>query len=181
MKERHEATRGLFLIFAAIVVLAIVVSNARHHFSVIATDAPVADTSPDSTDAPRRRKTFVPHEFDRTPIDPRRTPGAVDYAAFEGRRVHVRGWIITPEGLLGEHVIAIVDGDVRIEITPEYGKSRPDVAKALNNENLQNSGIDATFSPGGLKRGDHRLTFAVASKDGRTLFSLATSPSFRIP
>ncbi len=181
MNDRAESTRGLMLILAAIVVLAIVVLNARHHFSVIAADAPVTSLLPDRIDAQRGRITLKPHEFDRTPIDPQRAPGAVDYAAYAGRSVRVRGWIVTPEGSLGEHVIAIVDGHVRTEITPGYGISRPDVAQALNNVKLQLSGVDTTFSAVGLKRGDHRVTFAVASEDRGTLYSLASSPTFRIP
>ena len=38
MNSRHEATRGLLLVFAAIIALTFAVSNARHHFASITAD-----------------------------------------------------------------------------------------------------------------------------------------------
>ena len=75
--------------------------------------------------------------------------------------------------------VAIVDDAIRIEITAGYGRERPDVVDALASASILRSGIDITFALPKLARGAHRITFAVASNDGATLFALDAERSFR--
>ena len=183
MTSRHEATRGLLLVLAAIVALAFAVSNARHHFASIAADV----RFPPLENGKNTRLISdgiapVPHAFDNVPIDEtQHAVGAMDGAGYTARRLHVRGWIVTPSRDPGTHVVAIVDDAIRIEITSGYGSERPDVVGALGSTNALHSGIDTTFTLPKLARGAHRITFAVASNDGATLFALDAERSFRVP
>ena len=181
MTSRHEATRGLLLVLVAIVALAFAVSNARHHFASIAADVryPPLENGK-NVRLISERIALVPHAFDHVPIDgTRHAIGALDSAGYAAGRLHVQGWIVTPNRDLGTHVVAIVDDAVRIEITAGYGRERPDVVDALASASILRSGIDITFALPKLARGAHRITFAVASNDGATLFALDAERSFR--
>lgn len=181
MTSRHEATRGLLLVFAAIIALTFAVSNARHHFASITADVRIP-TLENGKDAGLISDSIVPvpRAFDRVPIDGKlHAIGALDGASYAAGRLHVQGWIVTPRRDLGTHVIAIVDDAVRIEITAGYGRERPDVVDALASASILRSGIDITFALPKLARGAHRITFAVASNDGATLFALDAERSFR--
>ena len=183
MTSRHEATRGLLLVLVAIVALAFAVSNARHHFASITADVrfpPLKNGK--NVRLISERIALVPHAFDHVPIDgTRHAIGALDSAGYGAGRLHVQGWIVTPNRDLGTHVVAIVDDAIRIEITSGYNQERPDVVGALGSTNVLRSGIDTTFILPKLTRGGHRITFAVASKDGSTLLTLNAERSFRIP
>lgn len=181
MTSRHEATHGLLLVFAAIIALTFAVSNARHHFASITADVRIP-TLENGKDAGliSDRIVPVPRAFDRVPIDGKlHAIGALDGASYAAGRLHVQGWIVTPNRDLGTHVVAIVDDAVRIEITAGYGRERPDVVDALASASILRSGIDITFALPKLARGAHRITFAVASNDGATLFALDAERSFR--
>jgi len=183
MTSRHEATRGLLLVFAAIIALTFAVSNARHHFASITADVRIP-TLENGKDAGliSDRIVPVPRAFDRVPIDGKlHAIGALDGASYAAGRLHVQGWIVTPNRDLGTHVVAIVDDAIKIEITSGYGQERPDVVGALGSTNVLRSGIDTTFILPKLTRGGHRITFAVASKDGSMLLALNAERSFRIP
>ena len=181
MTSRHEATRGLLLVFAAIVALTFAVSNARHHFASITADVRIPPLeNGKNAGLISDRIVLVPHAFDRVPIDRKQHAiGALDGAGYASGRLHVQGWIVTPRRDLGTHVVAIVDDAIRIEITAGYGRERPDVVDALGLASVLRSGIDITFALPKLARGAHRITFAVASTDGATLFALDAERSFR--
>ena len=183
MTSRHEATRGFLLVLVAIVALAFAVSNARHHFASITADVrfPPLENGK-NVRLISERIALVPHAFDHVPIDgTRHAIGALDSAGYGAGRLHVQGWIVTPNRDLGTHVVAIVDDAIRIEITSGYGRERPDVVDALASASILRSGIDITFALPKLGRGAHRITFAIASNDGATLFALDAERSFRLP
>ena len=180
MISRHEATRGVFLVFAANVSLTFAIFNARHHFESLTSAA----RFPSLESRARARRSFdpillVPHAFDHVPIDKTPAIGAIDGAEDIDRRLHVSGWIVTPSRAPGAHVVAIIDEAHRIEITAEYGRQRPDVVRALGTATVLRSGIDGTITLPKLARGEHHLTFAVTSDDVRTLFALDAERSFR--
>ena len=183
MTSRHEATRGLLLVFAAIIALTFAVSNARHHFASITADVRIPPLeNGKNTRLISDRIAPLPLVFDHVPIDRRqRAIGALDSADYADGRLHVQGWIVTPSRSPGTHVVAIVDDAIRIEITSGYGNERQDVVSALGSTNVLHSGIDTTFTLPKLTRGGHRITFAVASDDGSTLVALGVERSFRIP
>ena len=182
MTSRHDATRGLLLVLAAIIALTFAVSNARHHFASITADAhfPPIETVANARRASDRTAP-MPHRFDRVAIDKTYAIGAVDGANIVDGRLHASGWIVTPGRAPATHVVAIVDGAIRIEITDAYGRERPDVVRFLGTANALRSGIDGVFTLPKLARGEHHLTFAVASDDGRTLLALEAERSFRVP
>ena len=182
MIPRHEATRGVLLVFAAIVALTFAIFNARHHFASLTADA----RFPSLESSVRARRSFdptllVPHAFDHVPLDEIHAIGAIDLAEDLDRRLHVSGWIVTPSRAPGTHVVAIIDEVHRIEITADYGRQRPDVVRALGTATALRSGIDGVFTLPKLARGEHHLTFAVASDDGHTLLALEAERSFRVP
>ena len=183
MNSRHEATRGLLLVFAAIIALTFAVSNARHHFASITADVRIPPLeNGKNAGLISDRIVLVPRAFDRVPIDGKQHAiGALDGASYAAGRLHVQGWIVTPRRDLGTHVVAIVDDAIRIEITAGYGRERPDVVDALASASILRSGIDITFALPKLARGAHRITFAIASNDGATLFALDAERSFRLP
>ncbi len=182
MMARQEATRGLLLVIAAVVALAFVVGNARQHFASITAESrfPAGKNAQNTSNASERFSIKL-HAFDREPISNGRAIGAIDAVTFVRAGLHVQGWILTPSRTQGSHVVAIVDDVFRSEITPGYGRARPDVDRALGTESALHSGFDATFALPGIKNGAHRLKVAVARNADKALFSLNAETTFYIP
>jgi hypothetical protein len=65
-------------------------------------------------------------------------------------------------------------------VNAQYGISRPDVAKVLRDQRLEESGFEAMISTAGLAPGQHELTFQVVNASGTSTYSLSKRIQFTI-
>lgn len=151
--------------------LSVVVIDAREHFASIVANTPATETASTAFIEPRAiHTTDEAHAFDRTPIGDVHAIGSVDEVRIVSpHRIRILGWIVTPDRQLASRVVAIADDRLRIDISSRYGIARPDVASALNQSALTNSGVDAIVSTAAWGRGRHRITLATLSSDGSSL------------
>ena len=93
--------------------------------------------------------------------------GAVDEVLIEGAAVTVHGWAAAaalPRPIAG--VCLEVDGKIVAKEAVVYGLSRPDVAAALGNAALRDSGYEVRVRPGDVAAGAHTLIVVGVDEQG---------------
>ena len=186
MNTTDDARRGVVLCLLAVLVLAFDVYDENRHFVAITNLANKSSTlragqesNPDAVATPRHLP-IVAHAYDRQPIAPLSALGSVDDANVRERNLYVRGWIALHDQKLADHVLVLLDGRKRYEISAGYGALRSDVATALQNPNLAHTGVEANISIANMTKGEHIVTFLACRQNDQTLEELPSPKSFTI-
>lgn len=108
--------------------------------------------------------------FDPAKVISKYTAGFVDVVEPEtvsaAGTIHTGGWAYDPQNMVPvERVVLLADGK-QLSVIPAMGLKREDVAKALKNEKLMNTGWDTSFSAKDLGEGKHKLEFYALFNDG---------------
>jgi hypothetical protein len=73
--------------------------------------------------------------------------------------LHIAGWAFDPQKKIPVQEIIVYDNQRLLPASIQLNILRPDVAKALGNVNLSQSGWDIKLKAGILSKGSHLLTF----------------------
>ncbi len=82
-----------------------------------------------------------------------------------GRSVAIGGWAVDDRAADAAAGV-YVDIDSKVVVTGSYGKSRVDVAQAMNNSQYTNSGFDVVIPTSRLSIGSHDVALDVYAHDG---------------
>jgi hypothetical protein len=80
--------------------------------------------------------------------------------------IHTGGWAFDPYKKSASEGVIILSDAKQLSISPQTGIERQDVAKALNNKELLNSGWETSFNATLLGAGKHKLEFYSVLHDG---------------
>ncbi len=184
MSPLRESDRGLVILAAAVVTLAIVAVDARQHFATMsaggagAAARAGASAGPAATDAPPLSALKAVAAGARGQVDivyaggQALRPDAHGIALAAPAALSVEGWAVatTPPGALAG-VLLSVDGGPPLRA--EYGRERSDVAGALNCAGCAASGFVAAVDQAHMRPGSHRLVLRYVLPGGGTYVASA--------
>jgi hypothetical protein len=105
-------------------------------------------------------------------VAPSRSTGNVDTATPEHAGIVVVGWAVSPDATAPVDAVCTVLDDRLIDTETRYGLARPDVAQALGNPNLVDTGFSILVPATVVTAGTHTLT--IVAKTASTSAILGT-------